>query len=173
MDLQFRGFIVIGSLILVLQLIAYFKVRTANMRVVENEYKYYLQTHKLKEPISNEVLTFNVSYIMAGFMAGSIFTNEIGSWITFVLVFIYNAYFVYRWMFIINASKRRKILSGFFSLILYALSIGLFYLFNEFTNTHSIVRALLITLPILIYLPCVMRYHHIAEWSSHIKMNKE
>lgn len=173
MDIQFKAFMVIGAVILLLQLIAYFKVRTSNMRVVENEYKYYLQTHKLPEQISSEVLSFNVSYILVGFMAVSIFTNEIGRWITFLLIFIYNAYFVYRWMFIVNASRRKQVLSYFTSFLLFGVSVGLFYLFSEFANEHSIIRALLVTLPILIYLPRVMRFHHIAEWSSHIKMNKE
>lgn len=172
-SLQFRGFILIAALILLLQLVAIVKVRFSNMRVVENEYKYYLQSHQLPEPISIDVLTFNISYFLVGFLAVSILNNQIGSWISFGLILIYNVYFIYRWMFILNASKLKKVGSYSLGLLLFAISVVVTLFFGEFMNEHSITRALLVTLPIIIYLPKVLRFHYIAEWSNHMKIERE
>jgi len=107
-------------------------------------------------------LFFLVYYIIIGMFA-VIITDDFESVFDYIIIFIFNCFFIYKYLKMVKLNQNKKLISLTLSLALYGLVIYLFVTFNGFINQHVVIKSILFVLPLIHLMPLVIKAYYVIK----------
>lgn len=159
-------FIIIGLFIILSNL--YVFLRYKNYKLVDyEEVKSYIQKLDNTKYDQNEIM-FLVHYILIGMFA-VIITVDFSDVSDYIIIFAFNAFFIYKCFKTINMDKDKIIIGSIVSAVLYAFVIFVFITFNSFINQHVVVKSILFVLPLIQFIPIIIKAYYSIILKKSIK----
>jgi hypothetical protein len=142
-------------------------LKRQSTKKVDQAYQDYLKDHTIDDAIGGDTLSFLVTFFLTVFVGSTLFALHVESIIDYIIVGVFNAFFIYRIVTVFGYNKRQTVIWGAFSTLLFGVSVTLLVLFNDFFSLYVVSRAFIIVLPILMYVPRLMKMHYILMWKTY------
>ena len=78
----------------------------------------------------------------------------------FILIFFFNAYFMYKYLKVMKPTLQSKIILVSLAVILYTVMVLIFVMFNDFMNQSVVIKSLLAFIPIAYIIPNIFKIYY-------------